>query len=829
MKLPSARRNSPYRDIFGKPLPRMTHLKLTLLFAILALAAIRPVALAGKGDSTESGNSPIWPMPDRTDLSSGFGDYRPGRFHYGLDLRTGDNRLPVVAPVDGYIEQVWVQYFGFGKALYLSGDDGRTYVFAHLARYAPKLNQRVREIQVRKERYFIHEWFTADSYRVRQGDTIAYSGKTGIGAPHMHFEVRNSSHVPQSPLRQGLKINDKTGPVIKSLTFRYLDYETRFSTGGRAKKLNCLPIGLDGEGASRYNLPTFPYLTAPFGLIVSATDYPTNNKFNSSPRVLRYRVGKSPLTDTIPDANLILYRTLYDELLDSLSYGQGAKALDVYDVTRAIEGDKTSFLLYQRKPNPIDSTQTDSIVDIRPGRFPEYLTRPSKKLYGIYPARIDITDASGNRSTLDYSFCYGPPGELFKVTDIGPDFALLTTDHLKLLQKKLFFSKLQVYELNKEGGWSHAEKATVKHVGKGAFRVTIERHMHNRKRVYRAVLKGYDGWHKPDVIFSNVPSDAKTKVALSYQLADGGVYVTATTGSPTTEKPTLQALTADSSFRELAVNQIGSRTFNAYVPYNKKLETIEAFRAFIGDRAGETAAEILNIQIGVPISVELAGSQSHKIVSNGTCYVPIVDSRFERLLEWGAYRKHVPQAEALVAGPFYLGPTNFRYQPKVTIRMKADTAFKLALQPELRPALNIAICKLSKKGDKWDWHTTDYGDELVAAPFSAEITSNGVFALLIDTVAPEITRIRPRKGQIVTSSLPKITANVEDALSGIWTDTLFNIRLDGEWLIPEYDNEDNVLETQPNHPLKSGEHSLVIRVRDNAGNLTQRKTTFHVQ
>ncbi len=819
------------------------------LWCILFLTAMAcwtfaaPTIYAKQGRSSASRLTPIWPMPARTDFSSGFGDYRPGRFHYGLDLRTGDNRLAVVAPVDGYVEQVWVQYFGYGKALYLAGDDGRTYVFAHLARFAPQIDSRVREIQVQKERYFIREWFEPSSYRVRQGDTLAFSGKTGIGAPHMHFEVRNSGNVPQSPLQQGFHIKDKTGPKIKSLTFRYLDYETLFATGKRTKTIESLPVGLDSKGASRYNLPAFPYLTAPFGLVVSATDYPTNNKFNSSPRELRYRVGKKPLTDTIPNPSRIIYQTLFRQVLDSLSYGIGARALDVYDQTLALQGDKTSYLLYQRRPNKPAGTATDlttttsktatpttadSISSMRPGRFPEFLNRKSKKQYGIYPARIDVIDASGNRSTLDYSFCYGPAGELFNVTDIGPDFAILTTEHLKLLKNKLFFSNLEIHELKETGGWGLAEKATVKHIGKGAFRITVERHMRNRRRVYRAVLRGYDGWYKPDVIFSNVPATVKTKVDLDYQLADGGVYLKATTNSPLTEKPTLQALSADGHVDDLKVIQIGAKTFSSYIPYNKKLQTITAFRAYIGERSVDIAAEVLGLRIGVPQSTSDADKSlsvnahsAHKIIANGTCYVPLVDSRFTRLLQWGPANRNIPQKDALLAGPFYIGPKYIRYQSPVSLRMNAPTT--------PIPALNVAICKLSKKGDKWSWYTTDYDEQFSAAPFSAEITSNGVFALLKDTVAPEIRGIRPAKGKTVKSSLPKISARIADHLSGIWSDTLFDIRLDGEWLIPEYDNEDNILMTQPNHPLKSGKHSLIFKVRDNAGNQTQRKTTFYVE
>ena len=806
-----------------------------LLLGVLVLSVS---ALAGESapeTQETSATTPIWPMPARTDFSSGFGDYRPGRFHYGLDLRTGDNRLAVVAPVDGHVSQIWVQYFGYGRALYFAGDDGRTYVFAHLDHYAPAIDKAVRAIQVQKERYFVREWFDPERFQLNQGDTLAFSGKTGIGAPHMHFEIRDRENVPQSPLRQGLHIADNTGPQIKALTFRYLDHQTLFATGARTKTLAADFVGKDAEGASHYNLNAFPYLSAPFGLVVSAHDYPTNSKFDASPRELRYRVGKSAIADTLADhaganADIILYQTLFRRTLDSLSYSDGALALDVYDQSRALQGDKNSYLLYQRHVNRLTESETDSSADFRQGLFPVNPTQPDKELYGVYPARIDVTDASGNRSTLDYSFCYGPPGDFFTVTDINAGSALLTTQRRKLLKKRLLFGELLVYELKDNGGWRIAENATVKRAGKGAFRVSIAEHARNHKRIFRAVLKGHDGWYKPDVIFSNIPAPTKTKVTLGYQLADGGLYVTAKTNSVTTEAPELQALSSDGATEELAVRQTGAKTFRAFLPFSLSQQPIVALRAYLPANATQPIAEINGLHIGAPAQMTHTRKRinridrierKYEIIGNGVCSAPLVDSNFSKLLEWRPFSKHVPDKDALLAGPFYIGPEDVRYDTPVAVRMRADTS--------LNPALNIAICKLSRKGDKWDWYTTNYDEESFAAPFSAEITSNGVFALMMDTIGPAITKIHPAQGKTITSAMPVITAHISDNLSGIWVDTLFDIRLDGQWLIPEYDNEDNELKTRPNQPLKRGEHRLVISVRDNAGNRTQRMTTFRVQ
>ena len=41
--------------------------------------------------------------------------------------------------------------------------------------------------------------------RVKKGDIIGYSGSTGIGTPHLHFEIRNANEQPLNPLAFILK------------------------------------------------------------------------------------------------------------------------------------------------------------------------------------------------------------------------------------------------------------------------------------------------------------------------------------------------------------------------------------------------------------------------------------------------------------------------------------------------------------------------------------------------------------------------------------------------------------------------------------------------
>jgi peptidoglycan LD-endopeptidase LytH len=93
-----------------------------------------------------------------------------GRAHKGTDIMN-PMRNKVHAIVDGVISRLSTSSLG-GISLYMRGDDGNEYYYAHLDSYASRAGQ-----------------------RVKAGELIAYNGQTGNArytAPHVHFEVHPS-------------------------------------------------------------------------------------------------------------------------------------------------------------------------------------------------------------------------------------------------------------------------------------------------------------------------------------------------------------------------------------------------------------------------------------------------------------------------------------------------------------------------------------------------------------------------------------------------------------------------------------------------------------
>lgn len=158
-----------------------------------------------------------WPLDLAPQLTSSFGEYRPGRLHAGIDIRTGGIGRDVFAAGDGQISRVVCSPDGYGKAIYLELNDGHTAVYAHLDDYFPELGEYVRAAQHKVKRYSVNLYPKRNQFLVKRGQLIAKSGQTGIGAPHLHYELRDSAQQPMNPRALGISWPDTTRPKLTQL------------------------------------------------------------------------------------------------------------------------------------------------------------------------------------------------------------------------------------------------------------------------------------------------------------------------------------------------------------------------------------------------------------------------------------------------------------------------------------------------------------------------------------------------------------------------------------------------------------------------------------
>lgn len=104
-------------------------------------------------------------------LASGFGMrvhpiYKVKKMHSGIDFAAPIG-TPIYATADGKIEDVRVQFSGYGKMIII--DHG----FGYKTRYA-----------------HMHEFAVRQGQNIKRGELIGYVGDTGLStAPHLHYEV----------------------------------------------------------------------------------------------------------------------------------------------------------------------------------------------------------------------------------------------------------------------------------------------------------------------------------------------------------------------------------------------------------------------------------------------------------------------------------------------------------------------------------------------------------------------------------------------------------------------------------------------------------------
>jgi hypothetical protein len=133
-----------------------------------------------------------WPTDETRTITSSFGEFRSTHFHAGIDISTRDRvGARVLAARDGHVVRIRVSPTGYGKILYVRHQDGYTTTYAHLDRFSPALEKRIRAEQLRRGTYPVTLRFRPGQIPVARGELIAFSGETGSGTPHLHFEIRD--------------------------------------------------------------------------------------------------------------------------------------------------------------------------------------------------------------------------------------------------------------------------------------------------------------------------------------------------------------------------------------------------------------------------------------------------------------------------------------------------------------------------------------------------------------------------------------------------------------------------------------------------------------
>lgn len=194
-----------------------------LWFCALAALAVYPTQAQELPDYLSGKVDYFWPTNASDYMSATFGETRSAHFHAGIDIGTwGQEGFEVYAARDGELYRVGVSPYGYGNVIYLRHSDSTFTVYAHLQDFAPEIRALVDSVRFKDYRHSFDEVVLKHGISFKRGDKIGRTGSTGIGPPHLHFEIRSPSNKAVNPKLAGIHIPDSVPPVISSIAIEPL-------------------------------------------------------------------------------------------------------------------------------------------------------------------------------------------------------------------------------------------------------------------------------------------------------------------------------------------------------------------------------------------------------------------------------------------------------------------------------------------------------------------------------------------------------------------------------------------------------------------------------
>jgi hypothetical protein len=722
-----------------------------------------------------SGEVYHWPMDAKPALTSTFGEYRGGRLHAAVDLKTwGKEGYPVTAVANGYVWRVRTSPWGYGRVVYVKLNNGLFALWAHLSGFSERIEKYVREEQDRHGTYSVNLFFRPDQLPVKRGEVVGFSGSTGIGVPHLHFELRNAKQHPINPLLHGLEVKDTVPPTLQAIGLAPLDAYARVNGQHDPKA-----FALAWHG--RKKRFTHPDTVAVWGRI--GVGFKVFDRADASELTNRLAPYQMRL---LVDGEEVFKKTLSEFGYDVTHHGELA-----FDYFMNRRGLGRFHSLYRKFGNQLPFYGNYEIDDgvLFAGKADS--DDRTVLLPGVHEVQVVAEDVEGNRSmgTLFVRVVQEPEIEALKV---------VWSDQAVQVVAQVFGARRVLFEQSEDDGKTWAA------VGKWRdVRGQVVRHTMSRASLFRMRIQGARGLEAFQT-FGVEREDRAQMIGESLYYPTFAV-VRLKVNRVLAVAPTV-VLKGDQ--KPLVVRQTGLRTYEVVVAFDEEKGrdiSVEVEAEEVRQSLYLTQQRVTRKEGGEVFSDD--GSVRVRFEKNG-----VYQTLFGRVV-----------ADSAAADERMVGPA-FRIMPEDVALERAELAF-------VYPKDYAEVDKLGiyEWNDKKGWVFVDMGRDSVLGAVTGEVKHFGLFAMLIDNVPPQITKVIPADGAAVTVRQPKVVASVKDASSGIWREEDIVMRIDGRALIVEYDPEEDLIFATPRKPLSSGMHQFEVVVRDICGNEARSRSSFRVK
>jgi hypothetical protein len=733
----------------------------------------------------------VWPIEGRRDLSSTFAEYRSFRFHSGIDIptqkRTG---YKVLACQSGYVYRLFTSWGGYGKAVYLRLDDGRFAVYGHLRGFSEEISEVVVRKQLQARKYGTDLLLPANQIRVNRGELIGYSGESGWGGPHLHFELRDSTGHPLNPLTFGFPLEDQLPPKMNYLAIRPLDVAAKVN-GSVQPVIFALNRDVQ-EGL--YRLAEIPVMEGEIGFELSAYDRMRENGFN-----LGVHAAELYWDDTL----------LFSSRYDRFSFENTGKIELDRDFELRKKHGKMFYKLFLEEGNDLP------IYERAGGRIGPGTAEP-----GPHQVEIRVFDAAGNSSALLFTVVFDRSPTILSCSyekENGEQTIRVGYEDTDDGIAEVLVERSGLDEI----GWEEIkqEKASGP---LGELSVPLVRAL-DRPVLLRIRLKdGYGASSAPRYLAVNgeqlqrQEGQDSLKVEHKYDFRDSFFIFDLEFNQLLPDLPRFSLLAGGFAFDPVLSEQSDEKRCRAIFPFT----FAQASEITLLIEAANLFGDELELVKKIPITIVTKSFGGAGVSPDGMARVNFgADVVYKDLSVMVQAEKMEFEAKHKLLGKAY------SFEPS-TVPLNGRARVSLRYPEGDCDPRKVGLYESTGEGG---WRLVDQELDTLEMTVSGKVRHLSTFALLADTLPPKISKVSLRQGRRISAERPRITAVVKDDLSGIGNDEDILVEIDGEWMIPEYDPEKNVLLTRPVLPLAPGKHLLSIRVRDRAGNESRIIREFSVQ